>query len=43
MKELPQFDYVVINRDGALDHAVNDVLAIIKAEHCRVNHREVSL
>ncbi len=43
MKELPAFDYVVINRDGALDHAVDDVLAIIRAEHCRVDQREVSL
>ena len=43
MKELPHFDYVVINRDGALDQAADDVLAIIRAEHCRVDQREVSL
>lgn len=43
MKKLPEFDYVVINRKRELDSAVDDVLAIIKAEHCRVDQREVTL
>jgi len=43
MKELPKFDYVVVNRNGALDQAADNVLAIIRAEHCRVDQREVSL
>lgn len=43
MKRLPEFDYVVINRDQELDEAVDDVLAIITAEHCRVDNREVTL
>lgn len=43
MKRLPEFDYVVINRKGELDHAADQVLAIIKAEHCRVNQRRVTL
>ncbi len=43
MKELQRFDYVVVNRNDALDQAVDDVLAIIRAEHCRVDQREVSL
>lgn len=43
MKKVSAFDYVVVNRTGALDHAVDDVLAIIRAEHCRVDQREVSL
>lgn len=43
MKKLSEFDYVVVNRTGALDCAVDDVLAIIRAEHCRVEQREVSL
>jgi guanylate kinase len=43
MKRLSAFDYVVINRNGALDQAVDDVLSIICAEHCRVDQREVSL
>jgi guanylate kinase len=43
MKRLPEFDYVVINRKGELDRAADDVLAIIRAEHCRVDQREVTL
>lgn len=43
MKRLSEFDYVVVNRHCALDEAVDDVLAIIRAEHCRVEHREVTL
>jgi guanylate kinase len=43
MKRLPEFDYVVVNRDQQLDNAVDSVLAIIEAEHCRVDQREVCL
>lgn len=43
MKRLSEFDYAVINRHNALDEAVDDVLAIIRAEHCRVDQREVNL
>lgn len=43
MKQLPAFDYVTVNRDAELDEAVDDVLAIIRAEHCRVDQREVRL
>ena len=43
MTYLPLFDYLVVNRDGALDRAVDDVLAIIRAEHCRTEPREVTL
>lgn len=43
VKRLPEFDYVVINHDGALDRAVDDVLAIIRAEHCRTKPRVVRL
>jgi guanylate kinase len=43
MKRLPEFDYVVINRKGELDRAADHVLAIIRAEHCRVNQRRVTL
>jgi len=43
MQRLPEFDYTVVNRDQELDCAVDDVLAIITAEHCRVDHREVRL
>lgn len=43
MKRLSEFDYVVVNRDGELDRAVDDVLAVIRAEHCRTKPRKVSL
>ena len=43
MKWLPEFDYVVVNRNGELDQAVDDVAAIIQAEHCRVKPRTVKL
>jgi len=43
MMRLPEFDYVVVNRDGELDQAVDDVLAIIQTEHCRVEPRVVRL
>jgi guanylate kinase len=43
MRRLPEFDYVVVNRDGELDRAVDDVIGIIQAEHCRVAPRVVRL
>lgn len=43
MKRMVEFDYVVVNRDGELDRAVDDVIAIITAEHCRVHPRVVEL
>jgi len=43
MEQLSKFDYVVVNRDGELERAVDDVIAIIQAEHCRVEQREVKL
>lgn len=43
MGRLCEFDYVVVNRDSELDRAADDVLAIIQAEHCRVNPRVVKL
>lgn len=43
MERVCEFDYVVVNREGQLDRAVDQVWAIIEAEHCRVNPREVQL
>jgi guanylate kinase len=43
MKRLPEFDYVVVNRDGELDRAADDVLTIVRAEHCRAKPRMVKL
>jgi guanylate kinase len=43
MARLPEFDYVVVNREGELDRAVDDVLTIVRAEHCRTHPRVVEL
>jgi len=43
MKALQTFDYIVVNHNGALDAAVDQVLSIVTAEHCRVQPRRVTL
>jgi guanylate kinase len=43
MKRMSEFDYVVVNREACADQAVKDVMAIIRAEHCRVQQRVVNL
>jgi len=40
---LGEFDYVVVNAEGALEQAVDAILAIIQSEHCRVHPRIVQL
>ena len=43
LTRVDEFDYVVANRDSRLEETVDSIKAIIHAEHCRVNHRKVSL
>ncbi len=43
LKRISEFDYVVVNRTDSLDRAVDDVMSIIRAEHCRVHPRQVTL
>ncbi|MCX6034343.1 MAG: guanylate kinase [Chloroflexi bacterium] len=43
LKRAAEFDYVIVNADGHLDGTVDTVVAIIQAEHQRVNPRKVSL
>ncbi len=43
INQLPLFDYVVLNRWDEIDRAVEDIKAIITAEKCRVNPREITL
>jgi len=43
MTQIGMFDYMVVNREGELDRAVRQVVAIIEAEHCRVHPRIVRL
>jgi guanylate kinase len=40
---IPEFDYVVVNRRDDLDGTVDDVVAIIRAEHCRSVPRRIEL
>lgn len=37
------YDYLVFNRHGRLQEAVDNVRAIIRAEHCRVARRQITL
>ena len=43
LKRANEFDYVVINKQSHLDETVDDISAIICAEHHRVNPRKVTL
>lgn len=43
LKRAAEFDYVIVNRDGALEETVETVIAIIRAEHHRVHPRRVTL
>jgi guanylate kinase len=43
MKRIKEFDYVVVNREFQLDETVDTILAIIHAEHHRVNPRKVTV
>ncbi len=39
----PRFDYCVLNEDGRLDRAADQVQAIITAERCRIGRESVAL
>ena len=43
MKQIPEFDYVVVNQRNQIESAVNEIKAIIAAEKCRVRQREIKL
>lgn len=43
MARIPEFDYVVVNRHCALDVTVDDVVSIVRAEHCRAVPRRICL
>jgi guanylate kinase len=43
MEQIRNFDYVVVNRGNELDKAIEQIVAIISAEKCRVSPRKVSL
>jgi len=41
MSRLEEFDYLVINRSGCLDATVDQVQAILVAEHCRIRRERL--
>ena len=41
MKRASEFNYIVINRENQLDEAVDTIVAIMQAEHCKVNPERV--
>ncbi|MFC1966442.1 guanylate kinase [Chloroflexota bacterium] len=43
VKQLPLFDYIVVNRCDEIDLAISDIKAIITAEKCRGTPREITL
>ena len=43
IKQLPLFDYMVMNKQGKIDLAVSQIASIITAEKCRVTPREITL
>jgi guanylate kinase len=43
LKRVDEFDYCVVNRQGDVDAAVDEILSIITAEHARVQQRKVTL
>jgi len=43
MKRTGEFDYFVVNAEGAQEKAVQQIMSIIEAQHCRVNQSPVVL
>ena len=43
IEQLAIFDYIVFNQQGEVDRSVSDIKAIIRAEKCRVNSRNITL
>lgn len=43
MEQISNFDYVVVNPRNQIESAVNEIRAIITAEKCRVQQREINL
>jgi guanylate kinase len=43
LKQMSLFDYIVVNRQGEIAHAIADIKAIITAEKCKVKPRQLAL
>jgi guanylate kinase len=40
LSQIDLFDYIVVNAEGKIENAVDDIIDIINAEHHRVEHRK---
>lgn len=43
LEKIQDFDYVVMNPCDEIESAIQEILAIVKAEKCKVKHRHVQL
>jgi guanylate kinase len=43
LEQMPLFDYKIINYDNQLEKAVDQIVAIIEAEHLKVHKRRITL
>lgn len=43
IKQLPLFDYIVVNKRDKIDQAVSEIKTIITAEKCRASPRNITL
>ncbi len=43
MAELPKYDYLIVNRQGRVAESVEQLKAILLAEHCRVEQRRAEV
>jgi guanylate kinase len=43
MRRMETFRYVVVNREGKLDDAVRQIIAIMEAEKCRIGRQAIGL
>jgi guanylate kinase len=43
LDSIPMFDYMVVNREGKIDRAIADIMAIITAEKCRAVQGDCSV
>ncbi len=43
MEMMDEFEYVVINAENQLEKAVQNIIAIIHAEHCRTHPRKIKI
>lgn len=41
VQQIDMFDYIVINAEGLVEKAVDNIIEIINAEHHRVSHRKI--